>query len=153
MPRLEQDDLADVIGLCGQRPELLAGIAELYRDVDALIRPLGVRCMGGGCCCKFDLFDHRLYATGGEIALLIAEPAPRPGRVRDGRCPYQQGPRCLAHARRPLSCRTFFCLGQQREKLEHIHEDFHQQLATVHQRLCIPYRYVNVILTLRNLLK
>lgn len=127
---------------------MLAGLGRIYEEADRAIAALAdgsadaaAVCLGGGSCCKFDLFGHRLYLTVGELALLAMEPPARPGAARLGRCPYQLGGRCAAYPRRALGCRTFFCRGRQRSFLRRLHERLHRRIVSLHQSCCIPYAY------------
>ena len=125
----------------------LAELEALLAHVDAMIaaeltresEPAG--CLGGGGCCKFDLYGHRLYVTPLELALLARMPAPHPRQAARGRCPWQEGPTCSAHAWRPLGCRTFFCWVANAQTYRDLHEQTHRQVQAVHQRHCIPCCY------------
>ena len=94
--------IAEAVALCGQDQPFLQALAKLYRCADAAVAKRGARCMGGGACCRFDLVDHRLYLSTGELAMLSAALPADASACRAGRCPYQLGPRCTARDRRPL---------------------------------------------------
>jgi len=53
---------------------MLAELRKLYEEVQRRTAQSGLRCLGGGGCCKFDLAGHRLYLTPAELALLIERP-------------------------------------------------------------------------------
>lgn len=102
-------DLAEQLLLIRQNRPFMQALRTLLDQAQAEVKALGSTCLGGGCCCRFDLYGHRLYVTLGELALLAEPPLPDLSPAATGRCPWQRGPRCLAHARRPLGCRVFFC--------------------------------------------
>ena len=68
---------------------MLARLRQIYDEADGAVAALsadpvtagGVVCLGGRGCCKFDLFDHRLYLTVAELALLVTQPPAAPGRA------------------------------------------------------------------------
>ena len=106
-------------------------------------------CLGGGACCRFDLFDHRLYATVGELAILLQTDPPRPERTEQNRCPYQNGPRCLARENRPLGCRVFFCRERPGIEETDAYEAAHNQIRRLHADHNVPYAYVELISALK----
>lgn len=141
--------LPAVVARCQADAAMLARLRQIYDEADGAVAALsadpvtagGVVCLGGGGCCKFDLFDHRLYLTVAELALLVTQPPAAPERAGRGRCPYQIGGRCAAYSRRPLGCRTFFCRNQQKNFLRQLHQRLHRCIARLHQSYCIPYAY------------
>jgi len=134
--------LGEIVARCRADGDLLAALSRIYAEADSALGATGAACMGGGACCKFDLFEHRLYATAIELALLTSEPAPDPDRALRRRCPYQIGPACGAYPRRPLGCRSFFCGLVSGPALHEIHERFHQRIRRLHETLCVPYAYI-----------
>lgn len=135
--------LASVVASCGQRPEVLAALADLYRQADATVAATGAICFGGGACCRFDLAGHRLYVSPVELAMLVQRPPPTWPAQR-GRCAYQQGPRCHARDRRPLGCRTYFCNTRHTQVLQDAHEQYHLSLRRLHDKMDVAYRYVEL---------
>jgi hypothetical protein len=112
----------------------------LYRRVDRQLDALGLTCLGGGTCCRFELAGHRLYVSTLELALLTAR-SPWPGRPgRAMRCPYQRLGRCTARSARPLGCRVYFCQGPS-ETLEAICARAHREVVDIHERHGVPYAY------------
>ena len=116
-------------------------LAAIYERADAAIARFGCRCLGGGCCCRFDLAGHRLYVSTLELAMLLQAPPHRAAPPL--RCPYQAGVACTARGRRPLGCRTFYCQGPSIE-LAVIHEECHLEIRRLHASLALPYRYGEV---------
>lgn len=147
VPRPEPDVLA-AVARCQAEAGMLAGLGRIYEEADRAIAALAdgspaaaAACLGGGSCCKFDLFGHRLFLTVGELALLTSDPPADLGPARRGRCPYQLGGRCTAYPRRPLGCRTFFCRNEKKIPLQRVHEHFHGLIRCLHESLSIPYGY------------
>ena len=147
-------DLAKAVAQCGRDGSFLRAILDVYEDVDRASG--GDRneklCMGGGACCRFDLFGHRLYVTLGELAVLRLIPPVDPSRTARNRCPYQQGPRCLARLNRPLGCRVFFCREQtDTPDIDNhgVYETFHRQICDLHTRHNVPYAYIELISALK----
>ena len=137
-------DLPEAVDLCRSDEALLEGLRQIYEQADRSVA--GEVCMGGGMCCKFDLRDHRLYVSVGELALLTLEPPPVPQRAWQRRCPYQVGPDCAAYPRRPLGCRVFFCrkkVGRGTD-LQHLYEHLHRQIRRLHQSRWLPYAYADM---------
>jgi Fe-S-cluster containining protein len=136
-------DLVEQVSACRACGDFLHEIQRAYDQVDGRISELGLRCLGGGACCKFDLAGHRLYLSTGELALLTQQ-ARRVGQCRPLRCPYQVGPRCLAREVRPLGCRVFFCGRSKTSLLSSIYEESHRRIRQLHENHCLPYSYVEI---------
>lgn len=86
-------------------------LARLYAELEAEIARLAPVCEISGRCCRFAEFDHALYLSSVEYAVLVAD-APRGEEGVDGieRCPWQDDRgRCRAREARPLGCRVYFC--------------------------------------------
>ena len=140
---------------CGRADSCLQAILDVYEDIDRAGAMGGDKtlCMGGGACCRFDLFDHRLYVTVGELALLMRTEPEDPSRTALNRCPYQQGPRCLARQNRPLGCRVFFCREEPDARDNGLYEASHRRICELHARHDVPYAYVELISALKILHK
>lgn len=143
-------DLATLVRQAWREQRLLRRLAALYRRLDRSADTQGAKCMGGGCCCRFDLAGHRLYLSTGELALLAMDRPLHPQRTSRMRCPYQQGPRCQARDRRPLGCRTYFCKGSQRQSQQQ-YEHYHRVIRRLHDRAGLEYRYVELTAALAEL--
>lgn len=153
MTRSAPDPLDAAIAAAAADPAIFAALADIYRLVDkevasiAAASPASLTCLGGGGCCKFDLFDHRLYASSIEIAYLLGEgclPPPNTTHATANRCPYQVGPRCTAYPRRVLGCRTFFCRDAAGAG-QNIHEHYFQAIQALYVRHNLPYTYLSVV--------
>jgi Fe-S-cluster containining protein len=120
-------------------------------------RPL---CLASGACCRFEDYGHRMYLSGLEAAFVVDRidtarrvRAANPLRVLEvddarsrGDCPYLTAGRCGEHEERPLGCRIFFCdkgadgLGDEWQSA--LYEDLHRGTIALHERLGVPYRYL-----------
>ena len=103
--------------------ELLAALAALYREVDAL--HAGFSCPASTECCRFGLTGREPYVTSLELLAIERAVARRGGMLsarkralplqgageHDERtCPLlDRAGRCTVYADRPLGCRTFYC--------------------------------------------
>lgn len=115
--------------------------AQLATEVDVR-RPL---CVASGRCCRFDEFGHRLYVTTMELAAFVAGVGEQGRRMEawDGTgCPFQVDKLCGVHAIRPFGCRVFFCDATADEWQKAMYERFHRTLRELHERLNVPYFYV-----------
>ncbi|HEY2585612.1 MAG TPA: hypothetical protein VGI81_07605 [Tepidisphaeraceae bacterium] len=126
------------------RPDALAEVDELYRSVQAEIdrrRPL---CVISGRCCRFEEFGHRLYVTTLELARFVHDlrDAPSPEAWDGTGCPFQRAKLCTVHDMRPFGCRMFFCDATSTEWQNAAYERFHAELKRMHERLGVPYMYV-----------
>ncbi len=136
------------------RPDKPPGAAELralYRRLDAEVRRQEAVCLGGGACCRFDLTGQRLMLSTLELAYLSELPPPQPLSWRPERCCYQVGPRCTARDRRPLGCRVYFCDPALTCWCTKTYEKYHREIRAMHERLHIPYRYVELSAGLREI--
>jgi len=134
---------------CTLDTALLEQIREIYARADRAVAERGMLCMGGGTCCRFDLVEHSLYVTVAELALLTAVRSPDPSRARRRRCPYQNGPRCMARDVRPLGCRVFFCRENDDNRAHGVYETFHREICDLHEARGVPYAYVELISALK----
>jgi hypothetical protein len=120
-----------------------AEFAALYDDLDAEVRRLGPVCNLSGLCCRFHEFDHTLFLSAPEAALLVAD-APPPSRPLDdgATCPWQdQHGRCTARSARPLGCRLYFCDPAYRDEGPRLAEEFIGRLKALVDRLGLPWDY------------
>jgi len=148
-PDRHSRELIEAVSHCSDDPRLLAAIRDVYRDVDRIVAENQSVCLGGGACCRFDLFDHRLYATVGELAVLLAADQRHPERLEQNRCPYQSGPRCLAREHRPLGCRVFFCRERPGASESEAYETAHKRIKELHAAGDGAYAYVELISALK----
>ena len=86
-------------------------VREVYRELDAAVAALAPVCGVSGRCCRFVEYEHTLFISAPEAAILLAD-APPPSRPLDdgATCPWQDDRgRCTAREARPLGCRVYFC--------------------------------------------
>ena len=86
-------------------------VQAIYRDLDAEVAALAPVCQISGRCCRFVEYEHTLFVSAPEFAILLAD-APEPSRPVDegATCPWQGARgRCTAREARPLGCRVYFC--------------------------------------------
>ena len=134
-PGFEPPSAAEKSQLCG-----------IYERADAALSDAAASCHACGQCCSFKKGGLVLFASGLEMAFLVAEagrPAPGrrvvPGRADDAwQCPYQalqagpgQGALCGARAWRPLGCRTYFCRPNAREAGEQVYARAYREIAAL----------------------
>lgn len=122
----------------------MAELFELLDEAQGQASLAGGECSACGRCCRFNLVDHKLYATTAELALLTSlDPPSR--TAPPGRCHYQKVNLCLARDRRPLGCRTFFCSVKNAQERNDIHEQFHKRIRKLHEAHRLPYMYQEII--------
>ncbi len=136
--------LADAVEQCRQNPAFLDAIRDVYRRADEDVAKLQPGCQACGECCKFDLADHRLYLSTGELAILSDEPPPSVEPCRALRCPYQADTLCLARNRRATGCRIFFCNSILSDQISDFYEAYHTEIRHLHETHCLPYIYAEV---------
>ena len=128
-------------------------IAEVVRER----RPI---CLASGACCRFEEYGHRMYLSGLEAAFVVARidaartaRAANPLRILEvdgarkrGDCPYLRAGLCGEHEERPLGCRIYFCDkgpdGRGAEWQSALYEELHAATIALHERLGVPYRYL-----------
>lgn len=140
-----QNRVRDAVLAASVRSDVHEAIRNVYhalQDQIELRRPV---CTTSGRCCRFDEFGHRLFITTMEAGTFLHELKGTPGPSTppgNGACPFQFERLCTVHQIRPFGCRIFFCdetaaLWQERQ-----YEAFHAELRRLHERLAVPYFYV-----------
>lgn len=142
-------DVISAVRLCTD--EFLAELGEIYASVDADIALMSSHCDACGECCKFDMVDHRLYLSTGELAMLTLEQPASIEPALIGQCPYQVDTKCTARNRRSLGCRIFFCGKTDTDKINQHYEAYHSQIRTLHQKHWVPYAYAELTAALMQL--
>lgn len=118
-------------------------LREVYEALDAEIKRLAPACAVSGRCCRFREYDHTLFVSAPEVALLLAD-APAPSRPLDdgATCPWQDDRgRCTAREARPLGCRVYFCDLAYQEHLPDVGEAAIAHLKRVIADLGLPWDY------------
>ena len=141
-------------------PDALAFFVSARSRIADVVRARRPLCLASGACCRFEEYGHRMYLSGLEAAFVVARidaarrlRAANPLRVlevRDSRargdCPYLRNGLCGEHEERPLGCRIFFCDkgadGRGAEWQSELYEEMHRDTIALHERLGMPYRYL-----------
>ncbi len=143
-----------------RHPEVAAFFEASRVRVAEIVRAKRPICLASGACCKFEAFGHRMYLSGLEAAFVVARiDAARKARAANplrlfevadaktrGDCPYLSAGLCGEHEERPLGCRIYFCDkgpdGRSAEWQSALYEELHAATMSLHERLDIPYRYL-----------
>ncbi|QEH33645.1 hypothetical protein OJF2_21490 [Aquisphaera giovannonii] len=137
-PPLRPDDEGEARDAAMRRDVL-----EVYRQLGAEIAALSPTCLLSGRCCRFREFDHILFLSGVEAAVLKALAPAQVRPVDDGStCPWQdERGRCTARDGRPLGCRVYFCDPEYEPLAPSISERFLEKLRRVAERYEVPWEY------------
>ena len=133
---------AAMLGSCRGNEAFLGDLRQVLDQAELAVADHQPSCRACGRCCQFDLTEHRLYVSTGEVALLGEQPPPGP--LQPLRCPYQADNQCTARRVRPLGCRTFFCDVNLRDSCRGLYERFHGQIVRLHERHNVPYLYMEL---------
>ena len=115
----------------------------LYGDLDAAVARFGPSCELSGRCCRFAEYDHTLFVSAPEMAVLLAD-APPPSRpLDDGEtCPWQDlKGRCTAREARPLGCRVYYCDPTYQDHAHALSEAFLGRMKRLVDDLELPWNY------------
>lgn len=137
-----EDALRQAVVAAAARSDAGAAVEALYADVAAEIdrrRPL---CVISGRCCRFEEYGHRLYVTTLELAAFRNGLGDAAASWDGTGCPFQVNKLCGVHAIRPFGCRMFFCDATSTQWQNDAYERFHAELKSLHDRLGVPYFYV-----------
>ncbi len=123
----------------------------IYAALDADVAALAPRCELSGRCCRFREYDHTLFLSAPEAALLLEEAGPTSRPLDEGAtCPWQDGAgRCTARNARPLGCRVYFCDHSFQEHLSPLSEMYLTCLKSLVKRLNLPWNYAPLHVHLR----
>ncbi|MCL2647037.1 MAG: hypothetical protein FWD61_08525 [Phycisphaerales bacterium] len=145
--------------------EISRMVGEILAQADADIARHKPICHASGRCCRFEEVGHRLYVTavemihfgkletrnfgGGKLETLRQFFAT--DQVRG--CPYQMEKLCTVRDARPLGCRVYFCDPNAQVWQNELYEKYHARLRVVHEKLDVPYRYLEWRAALRELME
>lgn len=118
----------------------LAGLRELYRELEAELAALAPRCELSGRCCNFPASGLTLFSTDLELAHLAAATPLRAGRDAQ-LCPWWVEGLCTAREGRPLGCRVYFCDESKADELAALSERYHARLKQLHVASGARYLY------------
>jgi hypothetical protein len=125
-----------------RRPEVVQAMRDFYAEADREIVEQGAICGNKGECCRFGQFGHRLYVTTLEIVYYLATGGLPPPVTTDA-CPYSLDGKCHIRDGRPLGCRVFYCDPNAQHWQGPLSERRLAQLRILHERLGVPYLYVD----------
>lgn len=120
-----------------------AAVREVYRELDEAVAALAPVCAVSGRCCRFVEYEHTLFLSAPEAAILLAD-APPPSRPLDdgATCPWQDARgRCTAREARPLGCRVYFCDPKYAPHGPDLAEGAIARLKRVVEALDLPWDY------------
>ena len=122
----------------------MEAVGRVYDAVAAEVARRQPRCELSGRCCRFEEYGHRLYVTTIELAGFHHGRGEVAGvEDWDGKgCPFQVSKLCGVHAIRPFGCRMFYCDPSAREWQNDVYERLHGDLKRLHDRLAVPYYYL-----------
>ncbi len=115
----------------------------LYGDLDAAVARFGPSCELSGRCCRFAEYEHTLFLSAPEMAILLAD-APPPSRPLDdgATCPWQDlKGRCSAREARPLGCRVYYCDPSYQDQAPGLTEAFLGRMKRLVDELQLPWNY------------
>lgn len=153
------EELARAVRDAATRQEVRDEVLRVYEAVQSEIDSRRPLCSMSGRCCRFEEYGHRLYVTTIELAAFTRDLQPMkqvrsnsgssaksrhqlPQIANPGGCPFQVKKLCSVHAIRPFGCRMFFCDPTALEWQNQAYERFHAELKQLHERLNVPYFYV-----------
>jgi Fe-S-cluster containining protein len=127
-----------------EREEVGRAVANVYRALQDAIDIRRPVCNVSGRCCRFDEFGHRLFVSTLEMASFWRElqQSTTKSAANPGGCPFQINKLCTVHTFRPLGCRIFFCDETATDWQQSQYAAFHDELKRLHERLSVPYFYV-----------
>ncbi len=136
-----------------RRPDVSDEIGRIYAELAAEIETRRPVCIVSGRCCRFEEYGHRLFATTMELGAfyrgLIGLGQPERERLSaamlawDGSgCPFQISRLCGVHGIRPFGCRVYFCDSTAQQWQQDVYERLHGKLKQAHEKLGVPYFYV-----------
>ena len=126
-----------------------AELKAIYREVERETAIINPKCKSCGRCCDFQSFDHQLWLTQFELALIIEESGLR-RPVNGGVCPYQEDGLCTAYASRALGCRVFSCEANSTDSQE-LHERFLSRIRKLAEENGIDLYYGELLTSLQEI--
>ena len=132
------------------RQDVTAAMEAFYRQLDQEIAEHNPVCRNRGLCCDFERWGHRLYATTLEIAYFLGNITTFPA-INADRCPFAIDGQCTARPRRPMGCRIFYCDPAAAHWQGPLTEKYLARLHELHDRLNVPYLYVDWMAVLRRM--
>jgi hypothetical protein len=137
----QQGEFRSAVQAASQRAEVGRAVENVYVALEDAVQLRKPVCRTSGRCCRFDEFGHRLFVTTMEMAAFVQQ-RELPAFSPNGGCPFQIDDLCSVHTIRPFGCRIFFCDETSTQWQQEQYERFHQEFKRLHERLAVPYFYV-----------
>lgn len=130
-------------------PGAVAGLSELWRDVEDATAERGASCRACGRCCDFPRYGHVLFAAKVELDVCLAWARETlaldrrfvRSRLDAGLCPFWEDGRCAVRPVRPLGCRLYFCSAPRHRVTETFCETARHRLADLSSRCAVRWWY------------
>lgn len=139
--RMQSTTIRQSVHEAARRPEVVEAVHSVYAALQSAIDVRRPRCEMSGRCCHFESYGHRLYVSTMELAAFVATTKAAP-EANCQSCPFQRGKICSVHETRPFGCRIFFCDPTAEQWQREQYEQFHADLKRLHERLNVPYHYL-----------
>lgn len=122
---------------------VIRAVADLFADVDLEMATYRKQCARCGQCCRFAIYDHRLFVTTMELAYLMAHARPDVSSPtsNSGDCIYQTRESCSIYPHRMLGCRIFLCKLPDTSSQGDLGARWHRAMIELHEEHCVPYCY------------
>lgn len=125
----------------GKSIPLELAIMQIYAEADAEVRLAGPVCLSSGKCCRFKEYDHTLFVSSLEAAVLLKYAPAYETPTNKGFCPFQKENLCTAREPRPLGCRIYFCDTAYQDKMLELSEKFTRKLKDLADEKQLPWHY------------
>jgi Fe-S-cluster containining protein len=134
------------------RPEVWIELETIYADLTRELEELRPLCRTSGRCCRFKAYGHQLWTTRLELDYLIEHQGlPAAAAAEEGTCPYLKDGLCSVRDHRMLGCRIYFCDAGYASAMGPLYEKYHARIKDLHRRHGEPYRYGELLASLRDL--
>lgn len=147
------ESIRNAVHAAAARAEVAEAVGAVYTQLQGEVEQRKPACAVSGRCCRFEEYGHRLFVTTIELAAFVRGLADLPAEHRarlNGAaadwdrtgCPFQLARLCGVHGIRPFGCRIYFCDPTAQEWQQDVYERLHAQLKAEHERLGVPYFYL-----------
>lgn len=116
-------------------------VSRIYADADAEVKSAGPVCLSSGKCCRFKEYDHTLFISSMEAAVLLKYAPHYDKPTNPGFCPFQKENLCTAREPRPLGCRIYFCAPAYQGKMLELSEKYTRKLKDLADEKQLPWHY------------
>ena len=116
-------------------------VLTIYAEADAEVRQAVPVCLSSGKCCRFKEYDHTLFISSIEAAVLLKHAPAYEKPTDSGFCPFQKENLCTAREPRPLGCRIYFCDQGYQGKMLELSEKFTRKLKDLADEKQLPWHY------------